>query len=275
MVGKGTVVSMKARTYESLVFLVGSAFLPLGCFSGEAVVGDEAEGTGGSHVGAPLPEKQEGELACAEEDQVFWDAMEALREPNSLSGIAGTWTGALGVGLKANLALREDGTGTMFFGDAPKSFEPATQGDVGYACDHALGAYGACLPSVADPWIEGFEYTVRLGSFTGESLSFYLEPTEPWSAWCQLQEPHAWGECDYHAWPYAGALVTANGPCLLGDQEVDCGWLALVSKDSVCQCTSAQCFAGGMPYGASLVVSNDQTSLSGSLALTDLQLERR
>jgi hypothetical protein len=261
---------MNARTYGSLVFLVGSSLLQVACFSGEAVVGDEADGSGGSHYGAPLPERKEGDPACAEEDQLFWDSMEALRQPNSLNGLTGTWRGVTNAGaLTTTITLRADGTASLYYGDAPLVFAPPTNGDVGYLCEEENIPGGSCKPDA----LEGFEYTLRHVDAAGEMLSFQLQASEPWSAWCELQEPILASECTYSPAP-PGEQIWAGGVCTVGGEQMDCSWLALTSGDQWCQCTSAQCFAGLRGYGASLVFSNEKNTLTGWFGDTEIQLER-
>jgi hypothetical protein len=249
-------------------------------------VGDEAtsssggSGTGSNSAAPQLPERLPGDPACAAADDLRWQIQEARFAPNDFNGLKGHWYGATKTGFTASLDLRKDGTGTLYFGTAEDALEPATDPNLGYYCD-VKDSYGACDYSTpgqpTTPWLKGFAYTVRAARFANGHLDFILDEREPWSSWCQQQEPHPWGECTFG--PYASASTSQlTAPCKLGEEEVDCDWLA-VMQNHTCFCTSAQCFSGLGSYpfgywGASLVVSSDGDSMSGVLSETELVLER-
>jgi len=131
-------------------------------------------------------------------------------------------------------------TGTVILGNGTPPVA-ATDPNVGYPPDLVSqhGGFDLAPPSYV---AEGYPYTMKNGTLSGQRLQFCVSLGELWKGWCALQTPAgSSGACVMNT----GFMVDPSGTCALRnpatnqyDMPVDCGKLMLCAS-GVCLCNAA------------------------------------
>lgn len=142
---------------------------------------------------------------------------------------------------------------------------------------------GAAPPSATDPndtyppgasqvlpdtIVEGFPYTIAMGTLAGSRLRFTIWRTELWSGWCALQTPISGNPS---CLPYGAEIQIDAAGCFYQNPltgppgPISCSKVTLCTR-GVCVCTDAACMASFEFGGVEFDVALSGTAGSGNAA---------
>ncbi len=234
--------------------------------AGESVVGDAAPTTTTSGENEETTEAVDDETtsfggsgACAEHYESVVEGYDAWKaSSNDWDELSGkVFEGYIEGGSDLTLSIDSDGSGTLVVGTAVS----VGAADEGYLCK----ACGTLLQ-------EGGSYPIYGASLENSRLIVPLDQNAAFDPWCALQEPVIY-DTTQDACKYSVArndsIKFGSAPCMLGEEEVDCGWLDLADLyGPTCVCTPTECFAEiypgrGISIDARLSDTGDE--ISGTL----------
>lgn len=254
--------------------LLGASSLLSACV-GPVDVGDATGGSGGTSgadgTGGTLGEGTGGSSEpseCSERDITARAGYDAWRaQTNDFGALAGaTFTGYVEGGEDLTLTIGADHSATLVVGEAA----PAPVADLGYLCADPID----CVPQQG--LATGGTYPIHGATFESDRLQVPLQAMSAYEPWCLLQEPVAWGDCQFRERP--NVAIMWGETCAMGEEEVDCSYLALVFTPGVCLCTSVECLAGVQSTEPTMVLDvrfdAAEDKLEGSIGSANVHLFR-
>ncbi len=203
---------------------------------------------------------------CSEADAAARAPYDAWQEiENDFGVLAGkTLSGYIEGGPDLSLVIATDHSATLTVGAAA----PAPQKNQSYLCDNGFeDEHVACEVAASHPPVQGGSYPVHGAALEDSRLKMPVQPFSPWDAWCALQDPYEQEQPDrcFFTTSSGAGFSTSLESCSLDDEQVDCGWLALV-QSGICSCTSTECFAAMAGEGELIDARLNETedTLTGS-----------